>query len=443
MIAEHPVVDVWRRACDPEALVSAAAVRGHALPDLSELPLEEACVLLRRGLQRVFIVEGEAKSLLRRLIDVAFAHARTEYTSVREYLRRIYCAEAPSCVNPGGVIVLTGPAGTGKSEVLKALSRILSSCPTEMSFPGHRDFALEPYHLVAAKTLDSAAKIFRAVGHGVELETKSDPIKLAAKLRYQRGTCLIGIDELQFLTQSAAANARIATVLLGMHELPVPCVVACNYSLLHRLLSRNHEERQRYLGHPIVMLSDAADSKAWLDLLADYRIVMDSLIGFNLSDESKLLWLQTAGLKRVLVELLVRAYRVARAAGRDRISVADLTRGYLAHEFVTYREDVEEYTRYVLTGVSPRKDLQCPLPHELSRTAEARHQLKAAREESVEAAARVSALPGEVRKALLDLGGDQPLKRQSTPSRPRSKKNLAALLEAGGRVLGGIQRPAK
>lgn len=73
----------------------------------------------------------------------------------------------------------------------------------------------------------------------------------------------------------------------------------------------------------------------------------------------------TAGLKRLVIALIVTAYRAARALGQKQVYMADLRNAYKSLAYTVYREDVEALTRLAVQGRAPgRKDLVCPFPNE-------------------------------------------------------------------------------
>lgn len=432
------------RLCTPKHILAAAEVRGGRLADVSALPPLEAAARIRTELQRIFLPQGEAERLMLHCVERMAAHAKSAYSSVPDFLGRIYASEQEKeeqvpCVDSDHLQLLTGAAGTGKSHVLAALDRVFCAYPSKMSLPDLAEVTIDPYHLVNARELSSFKEIMLSLG-GLDhpaLRSGVNLPKLVGRLRFRTGTCLICLDELQFLTQSQA-SALLAKVMLATAFLPPPSTVVGNFSLVRRLLTRPPEERQRYLGNVYVMIPDAAESAAWLNLLKEYQKVLDSILETRfLEEESARLWVFSAGWKRMLVELLVSSYLVARKDQRYKIRADDLATAYASLKFSPFRQDVEAFAQYTVTGRTIRGDLVCPLADEqIARNAEASRNFKNAEREALAAAARRSMLSAAGRKALDARGGD-PYQAPRPEKPPRIKKSLDSLKAAGVRAMGG------
>ncbi|KAA0950613.1 hypothetical protein HBO43_17470 [Pseudomonas veronii] len=96
--------------------------------------------------------------------------------------------------------------------------------------------------------------------------TSRDPAGI--RLRSFNEFSLAILEEMQH-TNSGSGAAKITDILLTMAAIGVPMVFVCNYSLAHKLLGRNSEDKQRLLADPRSMLPDEPGSANWLNDIAE------------------------------------------------------------------------------------------------------------------------------------------------------------------------------
>lgn len=434
-MSAHPVLTALEKI-GPQQIIERAAVAGRRLKLIANQSPVEARQMLEAELRRVVLVCDQVKTLLSRLIAEALAYARVAYASEGEHLGRIYSSTPMSDVDPGKVCVLVGPAGTGKSALLAALERILGG-PTVMHLPGHT-LPLELICRVSSNTRGSANAIFLEFCNPAN-ENPRDAIKSAGLWRQTIGTCLCAVDELQFLTQSAQANTKVAKVLLGMSMLPMPSVIACNYSLLRKVMRRPPEERQRYLASPAILLPESPGSDAWIGLLKEYQVVLESYTGFQLVNEQLELWNLSVGNKRILVRLIGGAFQASRHERRKMV-MSDIVAYYRSFEFAHMRNEVEEVISRSISRSGKESDLFPPFSIDPTREQQYTDSIKAARSAKVSEAARKSSLSTTERETLAQFSPlPQADASQPRPTR-RPPRTLAGLLAAGQAVTASANR---
>ncbi|PQA97341.1 hypothetical protein B0A76_25055 [Pseudomonas fluorescens] len=140
-----------------------------------------------------------------------------------------------------------------------------------------------------------------------------------------------------------------------------PMIFVSNYSLVHKLLRRNSEDKQRLLSEPRIMLPDDPKSQDWADYVDECVRVSGSRVKVGNDEFAAELYRSTFGIKRLVVQLLKLAYIECRAAGRSRIEVDDLHTAYRSSAYTSNARDVEDLQLEAISrGSSKRLDLRCP-----------------------------------------------------------------------------------
>jgi hypothetical protein len=255
--------------------------------------------------------------------------------------------------------------------------------------------------------------------------------------RWQRfcGVCLLGVDEMQFMTQSENSSVLVTRTMLAIAEIQLPWFVIANYSLGWKLMSRPAEATQRLLGNPTLLLPDPPNSNDWKLLLKEYQVVAADAFAFKLLDHANDLWNLSAGLKRELVKLLVLSYRISRRCGEKQVIWPHVVSAFSSVEFSVSRRDINLLVAHAAQGGDLRKDLNCPF----SGT-DIQSQRQAYEEELRKARAAVVA--NEVIKSAMTMSEKKAIEgiaSQSSPtgsvqtnhSRKRSRRTLEDLQTAG------------
>ena len=89
---------------------------------LQTLPVEKACEVLKTSFKNIFVPSDAHCEILGRCVGRISAFTSSNYPDVRTYLERI---NSEVKVGEYQVMCLTGVAGLGKSQLLKALERLL------------------------------------------------------------------------------------------------------------------------------------------------------------------------------------------------------------------------------------------------------------------------------------------------------------------------------
>ena len=292
-----------------------------------------------------------------------------------------------------------------------------------------------------ARQVDILNALSCAVGKGEPFTNgNAESVHRARSMLFHSGCCFIIADEVQFFTHSTVANAQVTKTLGFLRQMGIPLFFIGNYSLGHRLVKRNQEERQRLLSDPLILLPDLPSDPAYVELLSAYKTCSNEVLAIDAErDAADIHWL-TGGLRRPLRLLIVEAFKIAKMRSlklREAVSISmgDLRDAYNSTAFSIHRRDVED-SRLLLGGaaVKGRRDLECPFELAAEQTAMHRRLLEQSRREELSHAMLFSSLTKseavKVTRMRRELGFDTPLPvpPPKPPAGRRPPKTAAELL---------------
>ncbi|PPC83155.1 MAG: hypothetical protein CTY38_04795 [Methylotenera sp.] len=360
--ANNPWSDRYIPLLDSDFIKEASRLNPEPVDDLHFLNVELACSRLKNTLEATFYPTKQCVNILQRLAGVAYAYAVDAYPSSHEFISRIYSVdkEDPVASRP---ICLTGLAGIGKSEILKAFKRIAGQEIYVEIDRHHPPFQIRGVPLLTLKTHNSPNVIAKSLLN-VDVTASTFP-KVCSKRAYRDGIPFFMIDEAQFVTASTTANARITQILLSLSYIGLPYIYCANYSLYRRLERRLEEDRQRLLSDVIVLTPDAWSSDCWKYTLESLIEVAPKILKFDADKDARKIFAWTAGRKRALVALILIAYRIQHANGMHVVDSNALEAAYRSSEFTEYRKDSEALANQATLNQhnNQRKDLWCPIPN--------------------------------------------------------------------------------
>jgi hypothetical protein len=183
-------------------------------------------------------------------------------------------------------------------------------------------------------------------------------------------------------------------------------VFVCNYSLAHKLLGRNSEDKQRLLSDPRIMLPDDPGSADWRNYVAECSRVSNGYIKADAGELAVELYRCTFGIKRLVVLLLKLAYVECRKANRQWVKLLDITRAYRSAAYTASAAEVEELQLQALSNRKKQKhkDLQCPFDLPDAMKSNVVDFTRADRSERVIATVFQSSLSEKERAAVRDMG---------------------------------------
>lgn len=444
----------YEEALRPGVIKARAESFGSCAVNLSAMEVEEACRNLEIGLKEVLLVTAQLEAAIRSEIERALAHSRLVYTSSNSALEATYSGvAADDGVTPS---FITGLAGVGKSRLRLATQRVLAGKGTVALDAAHPTVPLVDYVDCVIGKKASVSAVLRALASpalsytNVKIGSEELGRECARWLRVC-GVCLVGGDETQFMAQSAGASTLITRTLLALADLQVPWFVIGNYSLGWKLRNRPSEATQRLLSRPVVLLPDPATSQDWVALLSKYQAVLEQALSFRLSDHQIELWNYCAGLKRLLVNLLVIGYSIARRSGCTETSWDHIRQAYGSVRYSASRDDVELLIAHAGQKGSLRKDLLCPFKGpEIQASAEVfEDQLREARNATVALKTVQASMNRQERSAFDAI--EKAAKPKPAPSgqvlklpkKPRKSRTLNGMLDAGAGFVASLDKSSK
>lgn len=306
-------------------------------------------------------------SLALQLVDIARAHSETTYPTINSFIRGSYAEDDDLPLDdfvPS--ICITGPAGVGKTSFHNAMSRVFAS-EIEIEVPGHAAVtATICWSLKMVPRLTATSLTDRYLEEdGYDFPIHSGDYKAAARKRiFCRGVSMAQMDETQFNTMSSNANAMVASTLIRQGELGAPNLFYCNYSLVHRLLRRPQEDHHRIFGRSIVMLPDSCDSKCWISTIERTRQLMPEMLCFDAKSVAEDLHFWTAGLRRLLGEIIRLAILDAKVKN-ETVTIDSIRNAYESFDYTNNRTDIQLIYQQYMTNKQAdkrRSDLWCPWP---------------------------------------------------------------------------------
>lgn len=353
---ETPWVTRFTELMNLEVIRERVEVRPEPILNIRHMSHEEACRRVEDGLKRVFYPSVECLEILLKWVTLAWAHSLQMYENHHVFLEGVYRHESPlpEFYFPW---CLTGLAGVGKSALVQALERLMPT-PTTITAADGTNFPLVSYRAITVRALGTPKDILAQLSQREAGVRKLS--ELVRRVAYRDGWSLILQDEFQFATQSDRASTRVTQMILIMCYLGLPSVYVANFSLLHKLFSRNKEERDRLLGRFQFLHPDDHNGNDERMLLRWYRDVAPDVFVFDAEQDREAIHNLTASVKRHVIALLTIGFAMAFAEGGS-VDYAVLEKAYKSRAYATFRDDVEALPRLYGPFRNRRKDLWCPI----------------------------------------------------------------------------------
>ncbi|MBH3356707.1 transposase [Pseudomonas guariconensis] len=402
-----------------EQIRQRVTVRPEPVGDLSGVDPVLAGTSLAETLKQIYLPNQFSLSFIQEMVGRADVFSRSLFASERDYHAKIYdppeVEVAPLC--------LTGLAGVGKSQTISALRRALPA-PIEFESSHFKEkVTLVSHWYASARDKAGGRQMLADFVLGSEPTSKGPNtnklLNLCRRIVNRDGISLLILEETQHATPGKGVTL-VTNILLTMAVIGPPMVYVANYSLLHKLLDRNSEDKQRLLSEPRIMLPDDPDGQDWKAYIAECVRVSSGQIRAQQGELAAELYRSTFGLKRLAVQLLKLAYIECRKAGRRHLGLGDISQAYRSSEYWSNRVDVEELHRIAVEGLGrrARKDLWCPLEIPAARKSNILQFARQERDERVIAQAIDSSMTAQEREAVKQL---EPASRSPEAKAPRRK----------------------
>lgn len=370
-----------------------------------------AGIAVEEALRRTFYASEQCLDILIEWITVASAHCSETYGSRRMFLEGVYRLQPP-LPEFRFPLCLTGLAGTGKSALHKALGRVMPSQGTVTTEDG-TVFPLESHRAVTVRACSTTKDILTTLARregGVRALSE-----IVRRQAYQKGWAFLCLDEFQFATQSDKANTRIAQMLMATCYIGVPAAYIANFSLLHKLNSRNQEDIHRLLGNVRLLQPESRDSGDWRTLLRWYRDIAPEVFTFDPDGDAVCVHDLTGGIKRSVAKLLKVAF-VSAISNDTTVDLAALERAYKTADYAAFRRDIESLHKLHVEFRKCHKDLWCPID-KVPHTHEAQ-KFKQQRQQNSDKKVLEASMTVQERDLLADVSKE----RQPSKAKPRKAK---------------------
>lgn len=365
-ISKHEWLYWFDRYNDDASLINAANVPGKPIDPRPLSSTEESCQMLNRHWEQIFVAGPQHVKMLRMLIDSAKGFARTHQPNLREYNRQRSLNNSIP-FSDQAIYCITGLAGVSKSSTTKALSRICELDETGRYLADGQNLALRPVRRISISSSASISEILKGMANPIAMAGRKtvDLSWLMAHLRdwfQATATSSLVVDEMQFFTQSSAASTRTVQLIMTLAALGVPIFYVANYSLVRKLMKRPHEEKDRLLSNTLILEPPRIGESWWVDVVKEYLAVLPGVFLINAHGDAHELHQLTAGLFRILKNLLLQAYRDATLNGDPYVRMSDVRAAYRGRSFSSHRKDVEDLKSLSISNhlVDIRSDLVSP-----------------------------------------------------------------------------------
>lgn len=345
---------------DIESIRKRIVVRPEPVSDLETLHPSIGAQLLAERLMEIYVPNESSLNFIHEMIGLAYLHNLKVFSSAAGYAARIFTPPEVE-VSP---VCLTGLAGVGKSQTIAALWRALPPSIALTCDLYQGTVELMSLWYASARGKAGGKQLLLDFVHGSGHDGRGGNLKKllvdCRRLANRDGVTLVVLDETQHINTGEGAS-KVTDILLTMAVIGPPMIFVSNYSLVHKLLRRNSEDKQRLLSEPRIMLPDDPKSQDWADYVDECMRVSGGRVKVGNDEFAVELYRSTFGIKRLVVQLLKLAYIECRAAGRHRIEVDDLHTAYRSSAYTSNARDVEDLQLETISrGSSKRLDLRCP-----------------------------------------------------------------------------------
>lgn len=344
---------------DIENIRKRVVVRPEPVPELEKFHPSVGAQLLAERLMEIYLPNEFSLNFIHEMIGFAYLHNLKVFSCKAGYAARVF--KPPEVeVSP---ICLTGLAGVGKSQTIAALRRALPP-PVKFTCDLYQGaIELNSLWYASARGKAGGRQLLLDFVHGGLPDGRGGNLKKllveCRRLANRDGVTLVALDETQHINAGEGAS-KVTDILLTMAVIGPPMIFVSNYSLVHKLLRRNSEDKQRLLSEPRIMLPDEPKSQDWADYVVECSRVSGGRIKAVKDEFAAELYRSTFGIKRLAVQLLKLAYIECRAAGKVRIELEDLQRAFRSSAYTSNARDVADLQLEVINkGSSKRLDLRC------------------------------------------------------------------------------------
>lgn len=343
-----------------EAIARIIEVKPRAIQNLGLYEVGEACGLIETAMKESYTATTQTIRIIREVVGRSRAYVAKTYSSDEDF--RAKCNKDDLVPKePGFATALAGLGGTGKTQLFRALERLLTREESELDVAGLPRYPLEPIWImtmIGGKNLSSLLEPF--VGSAA---TGAAILKPAAKRAYTNGVGLAVLDESQFITSTLAGHAKAAEVVMKSTYIGPPLFYGANFTMINKLEKRPQQERDRLLSNVLVLNPERHGSDDYGRILASQLEVLSEYVAsdkaITVKAHAEHIHNYVFGINRKGAILLNFAWRFAREEAAKCLTIAHVEKTYKSERFACHREEVELLKSQVSGNKSLRDDLWC------------------------------------------------------------------------------------
>lgn len=345
---------------DDEEIRRRISVNPEAIANLAGYGIAEGTRLIEVRLKSVFTATPQTIRLTREFCGIGLAYLRATYSDAPAYAAKCNTNNLVP-IEPRSATALIGLGGSGKSQLLRAVGRLVTPIGAEIHCPGLPVYPVQAMWIltmVAGKSLSNLLEPFVPNGG-----SGNAVLKPAAKRAFTNYIGLNALDESQFITATQEGHAKAAEVLMRLTYIGPPFVFVANFTMINKLEKRPQQERDRLLSNVLVLHPEEHGSDAFENILSDQLVVLTEAVSSDLAISAKNhahdIHNYTYGINRKSAILLTHGWRISRERGSSILTMDDVRSAYKSDRFRSHRDEVEILKRQSNNRRMEREDLWC------------------------------------------------------------------------------------
>lgn len=422
-----------------EEIGSIVEVKSRAIQNLGRYGVGEGCELIESAMKASYTPTAQIIRIIREVVGRARAHVAKTYSSEDDFRARCNKDDlVPK--EPGFATALVGLGGTGKTQLFRAIERLLTRDESTIDVAGLPRYPLEPIWImtmIGGKSLSALLEPF--VGAGA---TGASILKPAAKRAYTNGVGMAVLDESQFITATQAGHAKAAEVVMKSTYIGPPLFYGANFTMINKLEKRPQQERDRLLSNVLVLNPERHGSDDYGRILASQLEVFSEYVAsdhaISVKAHAEHIHNYVFGINRKSAILLNLAWRFVREEAAMILTISHVERAYKSEMFASHREEVELLRRQVFENKKARDDLWCSFaPPIFSNVVVASSLIEEKERRIAEALSRSTMTKAErdAYDAVITTTGSVGKQKACVVGFPKADKSLEALQAAGTELM--------
>lgn len=332
----------------------------QAIANLAGYEISEGASLIESRMKAVYTATPQTIRGVRKFCGIGLDYLKATYNNPIDFVAKCN-QENLVPADPRSATALTGLGGVGKTQLLRAISRLVTPVAAQFECPGLPVYPVQAMWILTMVSGLSLRNLLEPlVGSGGSL---SAMLIAAAKRAFTNGIGLSGLDESQFITLTEQGHAKAAGVLMRLTYMGPPLVYAANFTMINKLDLRPQQEKDRLLSNVTTLYPEAYGSDAFQSILSDQLVVLAEAVSSDSSISAKNhaheIHNYTYGINRKSAFLLKFAWEISRERGSSILTMDDIQSAYNCAKYTSHRNEVEILKEQDNNKCIVREDLWC------------------------------------------------------------------------------------